>query len=363
MSIESIKSNVSFPELKGKGELDQGKLTRIYESLFDLKVDFTMSAKIKSVLVINGTGRITISGKQLNLSIDYGQQKPTSEGKFVTEVTSVKFDGGFLTNFMIDIAKTLLIPNIAAKIKEIEDEHHGSDPLSTLETPKILDKETSISFTRTASTVSIGEDELFRTVDTIIIHGSERKKLDKECSISGPFTITSFCYCPYMFLEVPAIVGAEGNVSIEDWKLKGKVIELYEVLPDLINYYSPDADYTVTRKDIESPQSNFAAKYELAKRYIFKIENNVVLNITTRFGINMTAEVKGKKLFVKYNNIAIANIMTKEVIHPPGRTVLLRLMLAEASKMGGNLFTDGIPIEARDQTNNTNFCFDLPTNP
>jgi len=362
--IDNPKSNVSFSDFRFKGELLKGRLAMVYESLFVLGVTFRMSVKVQDTLVFNSTGKITISGKTLILAIDYTEEKPIATAKFFTEVNSTKFDSAILGIFMTYFAKKPFTSNITAKLKEIEDDYRKNDPLSALETPRISEHESSVSINRSYLETEINEGNLVRMIRPYITYRDRVKRLYDKCNVTRKDSVTSICYCPFMLVWMFGIIEAEEPVNMEDWKLKGKVIELYEILPNLINYYQADADYKVIRRTHHIIVNETDATYKLVNNYIFKIEDDTVFSITTQFNTTIIAEVKNKKLFVKYNNTYVFQTYADRAIQPSGRPIIRRLMQAEVDNIKDkHMFTEGIPIEAKDQTNNSDFCFDLITNP
>jgi len=371
ITIENIKTNFTSSAPKGNGEFKAGKLTMIYESFFDLNINFTMSARIQNALVANGPGKVKVSGKKLNLTVDYTRDVNISKAEFGIEVGPVEFNGGVLGDSLVDIARKKFGDEIGKKLKVIEDNYIPNDPLSALETPKILENKANISISRVKLNTNGTEDNLTRFVDSEVIYGEKRKVLNKSCITDSQSNFTTICYCPHMFLEMLIIAGVEETVDMTSWNSKGKVIELYEILPSLINYYSPDIGYTVTRKAIEPPKPSSKDEYELAKLYIFKIGDDTVLSMTTTFNTTMLGKVENEKLFVRCDNTTITSITTQEIIQPSGRTVLARLMLAEAKNIKEKpMFTEGIEIiGARNQTtalsgtSNTNLCIELLTKP
>jgi len=362
--IDNIESSVTLLDFKGDGKFVRGKLTMIYESLFVFDVNFTMSVKVQNILIFNSTGTITISGKNLSLAIDYTQSEPISKAKFVTEVTSTESDSGIFTSFMIDFAKRQFTSNITAKLKEIEDDYSKNDSLSTLETPKFSEDGSLMSTSRSYVQTEINENDLVRIMSLYVIYRDKEKLIYGECKNTRQDNVTSICYCPCIFLMMLRVIEAEETVNMEDWKLEGKVMELYGILPNLINYYQPDANYKVIRKVSYIPIRNTNPYYEIEKNYTFKIGDDTVFSMITTFNTTMTAAVKDKKLFVKYSKIDVLGTWATERIQPSGWAIIRHLMEAEVSNTKDkHMFTSGIPIEAEDQMNNTDFCFDLITNP
>jgi len=362
--IDNIESNVSVPYPKNDGKFVEGKLTMIYESLFVFMISFTMSAKLQNTLIFNSTGKINISGKKLILTIDYTEVKPISKAEFVTEVTSAEFDSGILTSFMIDFAKKQFTSNITAKLKEIEDDYHKNDPLSALETPQISEDGSLMSSTRWHFDVEINENDLLRIVIPYLTYRDKASPAADECKTTRQSNVLSICYCPCMFLEMFTMIEAEETVNMKDWELKGKVIELYRILPNLINYYQPDADYKVIRKAHPTILRDTNPYYKLEKHYAFMIGNDTVFNMITQFNITMISGVKDKKLFVKYSKIDVLRTWASGTIYGSGWAIIRRLMQAEVNSIKDkHMFTSGIPIEAKDHMDSTDHCFDLITNP
>jgi len=362
--IDNVKSNVTLLDFKGDGKFVEGKLTMIYEPLFVFKVNFTMNVKIQNILILNGTGTITISGKNLSLAIDYTEVEPISKAKFVTEVTSAEFDSGILTSLMIDFAKRKFTSNITAKLKEIEDDYSKNDPLSALETPQILEYGSLVSINRSYLETVINENNLLRIMSSYITYRDRRESPYYRCEIIRQGNVTNICYCSTMLIWMFGIIKPEETVNMEDWKLKGKVIELYGILPNLINYYQPDANYEVTRKVDHIVADSSRSFYRIDRNYTFKIGNNTLFSVRTAFYFIPIGEVKNKELFVKWGTADIAQTYADRVIQPSGWAIIRRLMEAEVrNTKDKHILTSGIPIEAEDQMNSTDFCFDLITNP
>jgi hypothetical protein len=360
IGINSSETNILGAE--GKSSFTKGVHKMIYNNLFTFDIEFAMNATVQTVEVANGKGNITLSGKQLILTHDYNKSTPIEELEFVIEVTSLKFDCGVFTDFIIGTIKKQFVARLNAELKGIIEKHRNTDPLKQYENPsQPLTNEILISLDRANVTSLPTDKNMTRLIDSNITYGNKSEKLTTACTAKENNTTFSICYCPYMFPQMLIFSEREESVVLDTWEMKGKAIELYEILPGLINYYSPEVNYTVIRKAIKLLNSSSEVKHEIAKEYTFKIGQEMVLKVTAAFNLALEGVVETNKLFVKQSEVNLTKIETAGVIQPAGRTVLARLMLAEANYMTKNhMFSEGISVKLGNQTSK-DFCFTLDT--
>lgn len=333
-----------------------GSFNGTYEDLLEIKATFHNKVTVEGFNADDGEGDFTVKLKKIKLSQRYDIHPSMSEINIEHEITSFNYNGGFLREFVADMIKK----QIELKINNLLDTYiislKAEDLLKEIETPmQILEKnKTYISTERLTVNMSNGGESQQRFVGANLSYSENEskkvEKLEKGCNFERlpNANHTEICFCPYMFLQMLVFINKESPIELGNWNLKGKVIELYEVLPNLINHHSPDKTYTVNVKDVNFSTSDSQVVSVLQREYKFMIEEEILLKLTTLFNLTLVGYPKDQAFFVNYTSVTIKNIKTDILVQPSGRTVLARFMLSEARRLEGHhMFDEGMTLPKR----------------
>lgn len=341
-----------------KEEYNNGIFNGVYENVLELNATFHSKVTVSGALVDDSKGDLTLMLKSFSLTQDYSKSIPTTVIKVEHEITSLNYDGGVFYKFVADAIRQQVNKAIELLLNFSIEDLQKADPLGGIDTPYqvvevVGDNAIKITTERILE-VDIVPKENFQqrfVRAKASYNGGEMVNLTTECDIERPETNTSseICFCPYMFPQMLFMSSKETPVELSNWNLKGKVIELYEVLPNLVNYYSPDVDYTVTVKLTNAINDGFGSNPELEKRYNFKIGDEIVLELTTIFTLELAGNVikDGTKaeFFADYKSANVKEVKTNILVQPSGRTVLARFMLSEIEQMENHhMFGGGVPL-------------------
>jgi len=178
--------------------------------------------------------------------------------------------------------------------------------------------------------------------------------------------LSSKAYCGYLYeIMDPA-----------EWGLNGRAAELFEIIPDLENYYPPDEPYTVTRDVLLELQPDFNEQgtVHYTKTYLFEIPSAQykVFEMTTVFKVNIGIECRShddcSEVQGRPRSVTILEMNTDIKLSPMARAILLRHMNTEGYKMTQKpLFEPGVPLSfvpphaTKATDGKTAICIEYPT--
>lgn len=329
-------------------DLSEGIFKISYTNLLELASEFTSSVTFTTINIGSGNGKATVdpAGTRAELTYKYNEivPKPTVDGKY--DVSSVDFEAGHFTEAMLSIIKSQFVEVINKIFDDLNKD--VDDPLKKYEEPvQILDDGRSASINRKTVAPKHETAGESRFVNSTLVL-TEGKELTLACDFERQVAEGSseMCFCPYIFPAILVEASVEKNVELADWNLNGKVVELFEIIPDLINIYSPYDTYTVTQKEVAVSEKSDPSKPLLNKTYDFKIGAVSVMKVYTSFELTLAGEQENGEFFVKQSAAAIEDMYTDVLVQPSGKAVLARLMLYETQKIAGKrMFIKGIAID------------------
>eukprot|EP00826_Nyctotherus_ovalis_P034544 TRINITY_DN288_c0_g1_i2.p1 TRINITY_DN288_c0_g1~~TRINITY_DN288_c0_g1_i2.p1 ORF type:complete len:411 (-),score=110.08 TRINITY_DN288_c0_g1_i2:23-1078(-) len=221
--------------------LTEGVFKISYTSLFDLVSEFTSSVTFTTINIASGKGKAAVAAAGTSAEIVYKYNelvpKPTVDGKY--DVSSVEFEAGYLTEAVLSIIKSQYVERINKIFEDLNKEI--GDPLKNYEEPvQTLDDGRNVNINRVTITTKHEETAESRFVNSKLVLEGE-KELGLACDFEGLVTEgnSEMCFCPYIFPSILVMISKKAEVDLKDWNLNGKVVELFEIIPDLINTYSP----------------------------------------------------------------------------------------------------------------------------
>ena len=344
-----------------------GVYTITFENPFKLKSTFISNITVQDAFVIKREGAAFIEGTKMTLVHDYRTLIPESEFDLECNIKAIEFKGGLLTNAVIAIVKD----QFKEVLKELRINLKGYvklfDPLLSTEVKGQQLNDGNIVFVKRESVIAKNESKaITRLVKSKLGVEDENMEQDIDCDYDNVVNEnqTVLCFCSYLFPKMLVAGSKPREVNITDWDLKGKVMELYDVIPELINNYSPDTDFKVEVTENDCTKGDNYTKSFLNKTYNFKVGSVIILSVETKFSITLEGELKDGHFRVKQTDVSIINLGTDLLIEPSGKIPLARFMMHEMESMKGTyMFSEGllinkIPQAAQHSRLNT-FCVSI----
>lgn len=325
--------------------LKEGVLTVTYTNPFDLTYNFTTFTIISGVHVSNESSSITILGKTITLTQNYTTEVPVSTIAIDAAPGAVVLKTGIFTDAISSVIKKQFGQVVETLKTNLNDSMKAVDPLKEFEEFKLVhEKITLVEVARSKIKAITKPSSLIRLIGSKILRNNKTYEPTTLCPYQ-PTTSedeSELCFCKYLFPEILK-TDIQRNVSLSDWKLEGKAVELYEVMPELVDYYPPDASFFVETKVVGFVPEGTGLN--LAKEYNFKIGGELILNLVATFGLVIEGIQENSQFYVNQTAAPLKKMDTNLQIPMVGKIMLNRFMQYEESLMVNHkMFNDGIPI-------------------
>eukprot|EP00826_Nyctotherus_ovalis_P016218 TRINITY_DN14679_c0_g3_i3.p1 TRINITY_DN14679_c0_g3~~TRINITY_DN14679_c0_g3_i3.p1 ORF type:complete len:435 (+),score=96.57 TRINITY_DN14679_c0_g3_i3:323-1627(+) len=356
------KLEVVENQLKGSSRVENGVFTVTYLDPFKLNFAFSSSVRTENTFITKGEGTAIAKGNKITLSCNYSALVPKMTATIQTTLDSITFNAGLFTDGVIAVIRKQFENFLKNLTTSIETFLNSIDPLASIEILKQPLKDGRlISVGRVGvEGKSEGKSET-RLVTSKMVLGVNEARVEGKCDYSRVVGEgkTEVCICGHLFGEMLVMRSVPKPLNLSKWYLKGRVMELYDILPELINHYSPDAKFTVKESESEAKEGSDHSVTYLTKTYVFKIGDDLVLELKTKFMLTLAGELKQNEFFVRQKNIIIDTLTTNVLVHPSGKTALARLMIYEVNSMKDKyMFSKGMPISHLPQgADDNSFCF------
>ena len=362
------------PELLFKGakaSLMNGTFELKFEETFRLKFTFNYEVRVSRTHIDSGKGQVFILAKNTKLLQNYTLLNPSSEMKGDLVLESVIVNKGIYSESVsgaISAQFKEVIKNIKVELDKYLKEAYILGEYEYFNTT--LKSQNIVIFIRAELIQSTQDNETKHQVRltkaNTILNGNIMNS-EAECTYDRQLNEnkSELCFCKHLFLW-PVMkdgYGHEVSVNLSDWGLKGKIQELYEIMPEIVHLFSPNTTYEVVKTPVDILiEKGDVHRLYMIMNYTFNTPLARILELSVMFNIELEGHYDKEKevLNVIQKNVEIKKIDTNGQLTISADIRLIRYLEREAELVKGQkLIPEGLKIPFKDPTvaeSNDKFC-------
>jgi hypothetical protein len=331
-----------------------------YSNPFALNFIFNYDVTILGAHIDNGIGNVTVLGKYICVKQDFGVLDPKTEIEVDFVVDSVKVNKGIYSEGISRTITTQFKDIMIERVKAVFDAYSAEAYILSDHEYfyTILKSQDIATFTRTELVQSLQDNEtkhLVRVTNATMAINEEPLNSGEACTYKRQVdpTKSELCFCKHLFPWVLVNNSFMESLNLSNWGLKGRIVELYELAPEVIHLFSADEPYEIiiTPYLIEANEAHKDRLY-LVKHFSFNMYFGSIFELLVTFSMKLEGKYDKEKgvLDIIQKDVKIEKIIgSNEELDIAGSIVLSRYIDIEAELMKeSKLIPEGLKIPFED---------------